>query len=125
MLLTASQTGLYQAYNLAQQFPNEWWHLKQTKSAQLTLGLQHLPFFLQGHAPAIATVKWYARVNGSPAAGLLAVDAGNVTLSIDPDLAGYYSGLSAVTLGTPFILASTDPASLEELTMLVHYTIGS
>jgi len=47
-----------------------------------------------------------------------------VTLTPAPALPGYFSGSSSATLGTPFTLASADASGLEELTMLVHYTIG-
>src|SRR5262245_57160008 len=44
MVLAATRKGLFQAYNVLHQFPNEWIRLKQTKSS-LTLGQQHLPHF--------------------------------------------------------------------------------
>jgi hypothetical protein len=126
MVLEASHTGLYQAYNLGQQFPNEWWHLKQTKSAQLTLGSQHLPFFVQGHSPAVDAVTWFARVNGNPAIFVLSLDAADFALGSDSTLASLCVGSSTpITLGTAFTLAAADTSNLEELTMLVHYTISS
>ena len=64
MTLAANRTGLFQAYNLRQQFPNEWWQLKNTAATQITLGPQYLPFLAQGHAPVIDQVAWFARVDG-------------------------------------------------------------
>lgn len=126
MLLAASRTGLFQAYNLRQQFPNEWWNLKQTKSTQLTIMQQHLPFFVQGHIPAIDTVTWFARVTADPALYVMSVDAVNFNLNRNTDLAKLCVGSSApVTLGNAFMLAAVDTSKLEDLTVLVHYTIGS
>jgi hypothetical protein len=126
MALAASRTGLFQAYNLRQQFPNEWWGLKQSNSVQLTIGLQHLPFFAQGHGPAIDAVTWFARVNANPATYVLSVDAADINLNRNTNLANLCVGSSApVTVGTPFTLAAADTGNLEDVTMLVHYTVSS
>lgn len=126
IITTASATGLFQAYNLRQQFPNEWWKLKQTNSTQVTIGLQHLPFFVQGHTPAIDSVTWFARVNGDPSLYVMSVDGANFNLNRNTDLAKLCIGSSApITLDTASTLATSDASKLEDLTVLVHFTIAS
>ena len=126
MILAASRTGLFQAYSLRQQFPNEWGVLKQAKSTHLTIGLQHLPFFVQGHTPAIDSITWFARVNGDPSVYVMSVDGIDFNLNRNTDLAKLYVGSStAVTIDSTFTLAASDTSKLEDLTLLVHYTIGS
>jgi hypothetical protein len=126
MIHTAGGTGLFQAYNLRHQFPNEWWSLKQTNSTQLTIGQQHLPFFVQSHAPAIDSVSWFARLHGDPALYVMSVDGANFNLNRNLDLAKLCVGSSVpATLGSAFTLAAANTSDLEDLTVLVHYTLGS
>jgi hypothetical protein len=154
MVLPASRKGLYQAYDLRHQFPTEWARLKQSSSVapsplyrtQLTLGPQHLPFFVQGHGPAIDSVTFLARVSGTHSTYSLSLitpadpnadpNAGWFLLNTDASLAGLWVG-SPLTpppgppvpvvpeLGVPFTLGAADASVLEELTMLVHYKVVS
>jgi hypothetical protein len=57
MLLYAGQKGLYQGYNMRQQFPNEWWTLLSTGSVALTIELQQLPFFVTANTPVCTFFK--------------------------------------------------------------------
>ncbi len=71
-------------------------------------------------------MKWFARLDGDPALYVMSVDAVDFDLNRDPDLAKLCVGSSApVTLGTAFTLAAADTSELEDLTALLHYTIGS
>ncbi len=124
-VLAAGRDGLYQAYDLRTEFPDQWAQLKQTASAQLTLGEQYLPYVFRRHAPAIDRVTWFAKVTGAPAAYAMAVDATPFNLSRNATLAQLCVGTSAaIGLGTSFDLSAADPLQLEGLTMLVHYTIN-
>ena len=126
MTLAANRSGLFQAYNLRQQFPNEWWQLRETNATQITLGLQYLPFLAQGHAPVIDQVAWFARVDGNPATYVMSVDNVDFTLNRNASLANLCVGSSAlVGSGVPFALSAADTSNLVELTMLVHYTLSS
>jgi hypothetical protein len=131
MLLEASGTGLFQAYNLRHQFPNEWWKLKQTNAGQITIGTQHLPFFAQGHSPAIDKIAWFARVTGNPSNYVMSVNGTTFVLNCDPNLAnlcvGAFAGPASapVMLGTAFSLAAADTTHLEDLTALVRYSIAT
>lgn len=126
MTLAASRSGLYQAYNMRQQFSNEWYSLQQTKSATLTIGPQHLPYFARGHSPVIDSVTWFARVEGDPATYVMSLNAVDFNLNRNVDLGRLCVGPSAtLTLGTALTLAATDTSKLKDLTLLVHYSIGS
>ncbi|WP_244222793.1 neuraminidase-like domain-containing protein [Cupriavidus lacunae] len=126
MTLAASRSGLYQAYNLRQQFPNEWYSLQQTMSATLTIGPQHLPYFVRSHGPVVDSVTWFARVDGDPAVYVMSLDAVDFNLKRNFDLGRLCVGTSAtLTLETAFTLAATDTSKLKDLTLLVHYSIGS
>jgi hypothetical protein len=86
---------------------------------QLTLGIQHLSTFVQGHTPVVDTAKWFAKLDGSPALYVMSMDGTNFNLNLDSKLGNLCTGQSAmVTLDTPFRLAATDVSKLEELTVL-------
>ena len=126
MVLTATRSGLYQAYNLRQQFPNEWYALQQTKTASLAIGPQHLPYFVRGHAPVVDTVTWFARVEGDPSVYVMSVDAVDFNFNRNVDLGRLCIGTSStVALDTAFTVAAADTSKLKDLTLLVHYGIGA
>ena len=74
MVLAASRTGLFQAFNLRRDLSNEWHRLKQANAAPMTLQLDNLPFFVRKHTPALDKVTWMARVKGDPALFVMSVD---------------------------------------------------
>jgi len=124
MVLAANRTGLFQAYNLRQQFPNEWQLLKQRGSTDLTIDLDHLPLFTGDHAPAIDTSTWLARVNNNPASYAMSLDAAGFSLNRDATLGSLCKGVSnAITLGTTFTLTAAKPDDLEDLVLLLRYTL--
>jgi hypothetical protein len=126
IIVDASHTGLYQAFRLKQQFPNEWWTLLQTSAVTVTLGPQHLPYFTQNQGPKIQSVQWFAQVQGNPNSVVLSVNGADVTLNLSTTLTNMLVGTSpsnAVVLGTPFKIAWTDSSTLLDLTMLVSYTL--
>jgi hypothetical protein len=117
---------LYQSYIVKQQFPNDWFQLKQTQTTQITLGPQYLPFLTQGHAPVIDQVKWFARVNGDPTTYVMSVNASPFNLNRNSSLANLCVGQSGLIVpGTSFSLSAADTSQLEELTLLIHYTIST
>lgn len=126
MTLAANRSGLYQAYNLRQQFSNEWHSLQQTKSATLTIGPEHLPYFVRSHSPVIDSVTWFARVDDDLALYVMSLDAVDFNLNRNADLDRLCVGTSAAfALDTAFTLGATDTSKLKDLTLLVHYSIGS
>lgn len=125
MLVDASNTGLYQAFDLKRQFPDAWYQLTQTGTATITLTSDFLPFFAQAHGPAIDAVSWVAELTGNPPSTSAAIDGTTFPLSTSTDYGGRCQGNSAtVTLGTAFTLTTADYAKLEELSFVVHYTLG-
>lgn len=124
MLVDAQNSGLYQGFDLRREFPNEWYRLQQSGTVQIEIGSDRLPFFTKGHAPTIQSATWLGRVNGNPASYALKLDGSTLTLSKDTDFGGLCKGGSnSVTLDTPFALASTNVAALQDLALVIHYTL--
>ena len=124
MRIAAKRTGLFQAFDFKHNLSNEWHRLKQSNTAQMTLQMEHLPFFAQGHTPALDKVTWLARVKNNPALFVMSVDAVPFNLNRDASLNNLCVGSSSLpTLGTPFTLATANAANLEDLVVLLHYAI--
>jgi hypothetical protein len=125
MVLDATHNGLYQAYSIRRQFPDEWWQFQTQQSTQLTIDLAHLPMVARGHTPVIDGVTWYATLDTDPASYPLAVvGAPPTTLIRDAALQQCIGSSGVITLGTPFTV-SGNPAGLTDLTLLVHYTLNA
>lgn len=122
MLVDAARTGLFQAYSLRHQFPDEWWQLVQQQSTELTIAPEHLPYLARDHQPVVDQVTWYARVDGDPAAYALTVAGTPVTLERDDDLHQCVGESDPLVLGTPVTLAA-DPDGLTDLIVLLHYRL--
>jgi hypothetical protein len=122
MLVDAGRTGLYQAYSLRHQFPDEWWQLTQQQSTELTIGPEHLPYLARDHQPVVDQVTWYARVDGDPGTYDLTVAGDPVTLNRDADLQQCVGQSDPLVLGTPVTLAA-DPDDLTDLVVLLHYRL--
>jgi len=118
--------GLVRLFSLRHDFPNEWHRLKQSNTAKLTVRLDQLPFFVQDHTPTVDTVTWLARVTNDPATYAMSVDGEVFDLTPDPSLNNLVKGTSdPIALDTQFTLAAGNTAELEELLLLVRYTLGS
>jgi hypothetical protein len=122
--------GLFQAYLLAQQFPQEWYQLLSAKKTTLTITEAHLPFFTKNRSPIIMEVIWFARLEADPfPASFTIFVAGDITgtiLAADSDSKGTYIGTSSilVTLGTAFDVMVQDSSHLKELVALIRYEIA-
>jgi hypothetical protein len=126
MLVDAAATGLYQGFDLRRQFPDEWYQLTQTGSTSITITTDMLPFIVQQHGPAIDAASWIAELSGNPASTSAAIAGANFTLSASNDYGGRCKGDSAVvTLGTAFTLTAVDFSKLEELSFVIHFTLGN
>ncbi|GGN81511.1 hypothetical protein GCM10011579_068170 [Streptomyces albiflavescens] len=123
-LLVAGRQGLYISFTLRDSFPNEWWQLTQTGQTTLTLGEQHLPYLARSHAPSLTSLTWAANVTGAPASYALNVDGTALTLNRDATMKSLCLGTGgSPVLGTPLTI-SADPAKLQDLVVLVHYTLS-
>lgn len=126
MLLQAGRTGLFKALDLKREFPQEWHKLKQDHSVELAIKEQHLPLFVQGHDPGIENITWLARVIGNPDIFMMSLNGASFDLTRDENLNNLYVGVSdPITLGTAFALSATSTTDLEELVVLVKYTLSS
>jgi hypothetical protein len=125
MVTAVSGTGLYQAYDLRHELPNEWRRLKQQGSAALTLTADYLPFYVQGHAPAIQSAIWLARMGGAQQIYTLSLNGANFDVAKDAKLNVWKGASGPITLGAPFTIAMADAGQLEELVLLINYTVAS
>src|SRR5262249_36677525 len=126
MVIDARTTGLVQGYNVRLEFPDEWFRFQQTGSVSLQIPTDSLPYFAVGHAPAIQSVTWRARVNGTPPTCAMSVNGAAFNLAQDATLGKLcVGGSAAITLDTPFTLASATASAITELSLIVHYTLGS
>jgi len=126
MDLHSGVSGLYRAFNLRQEFPEAWYQLKTTKSTTLTLGADKLPYFSAGHTPAGASASWIGRLDGSPSTYTMQLDAVDFNLNKDSNFGGLCKGDSAaITLGTAFTLSATSTTDLEDLLLVIKYSLGS
>lgn len=131
--LASGGAGLFQAFDFRQEFPNEWYRLRQDGSVTMTIRPDHLPFFTQGHAPALrpTAITWLAALSTATSPYVMSLNGTNFDLSRvnDPNnpLRGLFEGTSGpLTLGTPFTLAAvSDSEMLEGLVLLVGYTVNS
>ncbi|TDP92928.1 neuraminidase-like domain-containing protein [Labedaea rhizosphaerae] len=121
--LNAGRQGLYLSFDMAASFPDEWWQLKQTGSTTLTIGEQHLPYFARSHTPVLGPATWAAKVAGAPPNYVLTVGGTATTINRDPVMKNLCVGTAGTpVLGTP-ITVSANAAKLEDLVVLVHYTV--
>ena len=126
MDLHSGVSGLYRSFSLRQEFPENWYQLKTTNSTTLTLGAEQLPYFSAGHTPAAASASWIGRLATSPATYVMQLDAVDFNLNKDSNFGGLCKGDSAaITLGAPFTLSATSTTDLEDLLLVVKYSLGS
>ncbi len=126
MDLHSGVTGLYRAFNLRQEFPEAWYQLKSTNSTTLNLGADKLPYFSSGHTPAVASASWIGKLAGSPPTYAMLLDGVGFNLNKDLNFGGLCKGDSAaITLGTAFTLSAASTADLEDLLLVVKYSLGS
>jgi hypothetical protein len=126
MDLHSGVSGLYRSFNLRQEFPENWYQLKTTNSTTLTLGADKLPYFSAGHTPTVASASWVGRLTGSPTTYAMQLDAVAFNLNKDPNFGGLCKGDSAaITLGTAFTLSAASTTDLEDLLLVVKYSLSS
>lgn len=127
MATATSGTGLFQAYNLRQDLPNEWHKLKTTGSTPLTVRRDRLPFLVQGHGAVIASAVLIARVDGNVGNYPVTVNGGpNIDLALDVPVKGLNGGaVAGLAFDVPFTLAAADTSNLEALVLVVHYTAAT
>ena len=129
MVLAANRTGLYIAFNLKHDLPNEWHKLKQTNRTTINLQKDRLPFYVQDCTPTITSSTWLAHVKGNPASlvmNLITSSTDTFTLAQDPNLNKLCKGDStAIPLGADFSLSTPDATNLEDLWLICHYSVSN
>jgi len=126
MMVDATNTGLYQGFDLRRQFPDEWYQLTQTGTTTLNITTDYLPFFALAHKPAIDAVTWIASLTGNPASTSISIDGTAAPLAASNLFSGRCTGSSVkLTLGTASTLTAADFAKLQEMTFVVHYGLGA
>lgn len=116
--------GLFQTLSLRDQFPDSWWQLSRTKATTVTIGAQHLPYWVRARKPAIVSVTWYASIPGTPASPNLTVGGVTVPLAKAAGLTGVYTATSAgLALGAATTLG-TAGGDLADLVGIVKYTVS-
>jgi hypothetical protein len=126
MVVDAQTTGLVQGYNVRLEFPDEWFRLQQAGSASLTIRSESLPLFTRAHTPTVQSATWLARINGNPTTYQMSVNATTFNLAQNQTLNKLCAGSSATpALDTPFTLSAASAASIRDLSLIVHYTLGT
>jgi hypothetical protein len=130
MAVDKTSAGLYQAFNVRREFSDAWFRLRQSGTVGLKITADMLPGFSAAHTPAIASARWFGRVAGDPSSFAMSLAVGGASASSFslsttpvPKLLGATS--PAFALGDDVTLAATGAANLEELSLVVSYTLGS
>jgi len=125
MLVDAQRNGLHQSFDIRREFPDEWHLLKQNGTVQISIDGDRLPFFTRGHAPAVDTAIWVAGLQGNPASYTMNLDGTPFTLNSDSNFTPMLKGSSTPPpLGTAFTLSTANPALLQDLALVIHYTVS-
>jgi peptidoglycan hydrolase-like protein with peptidoglycan-binding domain len=128
LALKTGRTGLFQAFDLRRDRPDVWHRLVTTGTATLTIGPDDLPYFTKSRAVAVTASRILARVTGHPASYGITVAGAAVTLNAaaEPDLAGLLSSsVMGVALETPVTISTPLPNRLEEMIVVINYTMTS
>jgi hypothetical protein len=124
MVLEASRIGLYIAFNLKHDLPNEWHKLKQAGTVSINLTKDRLPFYVQDRTPTITQSTWLACVKGNPASLSMSLNSTPFSLNREPALNNLCQGSSnPIILGTEFSLSLSDATNLEDVWLVCHYSI--
>jgi len=126
MIVEASQTGLFKIINIQHEFPSAWNSLSTGGSTPLTIATQQLPFFVKGHGPAISSAVWVAQMKKSTSAFTLIQDGSAITLNADPKMKNVLKGsVPALALDTALTLSATAVGDVEDLYLILNYTLSS
>lgn len=128
IVLKAGRVGLFHALDARRDRPDLWHRLTSTGAANLTLVADDLPYFASRRAVAIASIRLLARVASAPASLVVSVNGTPVTLKppAEAELAGLLSATvtTGLALGTPVALIVPQPNVLEELALVLNYSIA-
>lgn len=125
MSVDSQNVGLFYGMNVREELPDTWYMLQKTGSVPITVATDQLPAFAQTHKPAIGNATWFARVKGNPSS--FAMSIGGVAMNLSPNASIGLLGAASpqLTLDKSFNVAATNAAALEDLFLVVNYTLGS
>ncbi|MBP1693472.1 MAG: hypothetical protein H6Q37_1355, partial [Chloroflexi bacterium] len=128
MVLSASKTGLYQAFSLRQSFAEAFYMLKTDKTLTMQITEQMLPFYTEDHTPNLEGVTFLARLKNNPASYAMTLNAAALNLTKTPTYGNLCTGTpmpNPLSLATDFTLAAANTDDLEDLMIVVRYTLAS
>jgi hypothetical protein len=124
--LKAGRVGLFQAFDLRRDRPDVWQKLITTGAASLTLTADDLPYYTSSRAIAIIASRILARVKGVPASYGITVAGAPIVLNApaEPELASLLSStVLGIALDTALTIAAPLPSKIEEMILIVNYTM--
>jgi hypothetical protein len=87
-----------------------------------------LPFYTQDHTPNLEGVTFLARLKNNPASYAMTLNAAALNLTKTPTYGNLCTGTpmpNPLSLATDFTLAATNTDDLEDLMIVVRYTLAS
>jgi len=124
----AGDTGLYAAFDLHRDFPNEWQALKQQRPVNLLINKDRLPYLVQGSGlpVKIKASKWFAELNGDPESYVMKL-GGQDREFTKQALTGVYEPPSPVQWESDDMgldLEAPSPTELNRLVVVINYSLG-
>ncbi|MHB0953993.1 MAG: Tc toxin subunit A-related protein [Allorhizobium sp.] len=126
MALKTGRTGLFQAFDLKRDRPDIWHRLVTTGASELTITAADLPYFTSSRAIAVTIARILVKVKGAPTSYAVTIGGLATTLNPAPEegLAGLLSSsVPPVALDVPLVIAVPLPSLIEEMSVLVNYTM--
>lgn len=126
LALKAGRVGLFQAFDLRRDRPDVWNRLKATGTADLTISTDELPYYTSTHAASISATRILAKVGSNPPYPIV-VGGTSVSLTgAGPDLAGLVaSSVTPMSFGAPVTIATTTPEQLQEMIVIINYSLNA
>lgn len=119
------RVGLFVAYDIKREMPEEWHVLGRDKTVDLTIEKQALPYFGQVSNPSIESAQWLGRIKNNPAIFPVSLDGTAFNFVAQPGFGNLRGQASpTIVLDTPFTLAAANAQDLEELALLVKYKLN-
>ncbi|MEJ2765235.1 neuraminidase-like domain-containing protein [Photobacterium sp. MCCC 1A19761] len=115
-----TKTGIHIMFNIRRDDNNAWNQLKSTGIANIEIGAERLPYFVQGLTPSLGPAIFLAKITGDSATYTVSIDGANLVLNFLDTMALNVNDFSGLALGTKFTLgiAIGDLPRLEELSIV-------
>jgi hypothetical protein len=120
MEIDDTRKGLFAGVALRDEMPDAWALLNQSGSTSLTMRADNLPYFARGRKLGLQTATWIARTSGD--APDLAINGKAVTFQASGSL--FVGSSDPLTLDAPITLATATAANLQDLSVIIGYTLS-